>query len=159
MKKILIFGTIAGAVTGIVIYYRKQVELLQDFDYKIIGGRIEKLKEDDAVIYVKYRVFNKSKLQAIITDLNLDVLIDNTKVANIEEAKDLVVPAKGYSDIEIKIAFSPKQIGQNILNLAIGFVSKMDSNIRLNGYMKLKAGFIKTSVPFYYNTTFKELLS
>lgn len=159
MKKLLIFGGIAGAVAGIVIYYKKQVALLEDFDYKVIGGRIDHIKEDDAVIYIKFRVFNKSKLQAIITNLNLDVLIDGTKVANVEEVKDILVPAKGYSDVEIKVAFNPKQIGQNILNLALGFLSKMDSNIRLDGYMTVKAGFIKTSVPFYYNTTAKELFS
>jgi LEA14-like dessication related protein len=159
MKKALIFVGIAGAVTGIVFYYKKQIAMLEDFDYKIIGFKVDHVKEEDALIYITFRVFNKSKLQAVITDLNLDVLLDQVKIASIEEARQILVPANGYSDVEIKVAFSPKNIGQNIVNLAIGFAGKMDTFIQLNGYMKLKAGFIKTSVPFSYNTSVKEMFS
>lgn len=162
MKKALIFIGIAGAVTGIVIYYKKQVALLEDFAYKIIGIRFDKLPKTDAedfIFYVKYRVWNKSKLQATITDMNLDVLMDNTRIANVEEEKDILVPANGYSDVEIKVIVNPKEIKTNVLNLAIGFAGQMNSTIRLNGYLKLKAGFIKTSVPFSYSTTLKEIFS
>lgn len=159
MKKALIFVGIAGTVTAIALYYKKQMELLQNFTYKIIGFGVDHFKMDDALINLTIRVFSQSTLQAEVSDMNLDVFIGDVKVATVSDTNPMIVPAKGYSDVKIKVAFNPKQIGQNAVDLIAGFVSKRDERITMNGYMKIKSSIVKTSIPFTYTTTIKELTS
>jgi LEA14-like dessication related protein len=159
MKKAIIILGIAGAATGIYLYYKKQVSLLMDFTYDIIGYGVEKVGMAESIIKLTIRVHSASKLSATVSDMNLDVYMEGVKLGNVKEVKPIVIPAMGYSDVELKVAFSPLQIGQNAVDLVRNYTSKMDAQIRVAGYMKVKAAFINTSVPFEYTTTVKEQLA
>jgi LEA14-like dessication related protein len=156
MKKALLFLGIAGAGAGIYFYYKQQIDDLMNFTYEIIGYGIDKLTLADATIRLTIRVHSTSKLSATITNLNLDVYMDDVKLGNVQEVNPIIIPAMGYSDVEVKVNFSPVQIGQNAINLIQNYAQKNDSVIRTAGYMKVKAGFVSTSVPFEYTTTIKE---
>ena len=159
MKKVLIVLGIAGAATGIFLYYKKQVELLQQFTYKIIGIAFPKIGLQESICRLTIRIFSDSAIQAEVSDMNLDVYIEGVLVGNIRETKPIIVPSKGYSDIGLSVAFSPLEIGRNAIDLITDFATKRDALIDVKGFMKVKSGFIKTSVPFEYQTTFKEQFS
>jgi LEA14-like dessication related protein len=86
------------------------------------------------------------------------VYINDIKVSTLRDVAPIIIPAMGYSDIAIKVAFSPLSIGQNAVDLILGSMATKDALIRLNGYAKVKTAFIKTSVPVTYATTLKEYL-
>jgi LEA14-like dessication related protein len=159
MKKAIILLGVAGAATGIYLYYKKQVDLLMDFTYEIIGYGVETASLTQAVIKITIRVHSASKLSATVSDMNLDVYMEGVKLGNVQDVKPIVIPAMGYSDAEVKVAFSPLQIGQNAVDLIRNYTAKQDAQIRVAGYMKVKAAFINTSVPFEYTTTVKEQLA
>ena len=159
MKKVIIIGAIVLVIGGGAYYYYKQVSLLQNLKYKLIGFHIEALSLTQSVVNLDMRIWSESTLEATVKNLDLNVFLDGVKLGNVSEVSTIVIPAKGYSDVKLKVIFSPLQIGQNTLNLLSNYNNNKDSKILMTGFAKVKSAFIETTVPFTYETTIKQMLS
>ncbi len=142
---------------GLFFFYNHQVDLIKNLTYKLTGLRIIKLDEAETILSVGLQIASTSTLEAEITNLNLDFYINGVKLANITDESKIVLPAKGYSNVQLKIAISPKDLKQNFVNLASYFIQNKDAVVRFTGYGKVKTAFITTTLPFEYETTIKEL--
>lgn len=157
MKKVLIISLTVAVIGGGIYYYYKQVTLLTNLDYKLIGFHVESLSLTQSVVDLDMRIWSKSTIEATIKNLDLNVFIDGVKLGNVTEISTIVIPAKGYSDVKLKVILSPLQIGENVLNLFNNYSSNKDSKILMTGFAKVKSSFIETTVPFTYQTTIKEM--
>lgn len=144
---------------GAIYYYSKQVNLLTNFTYKLTGIRIDALSLTKSAIDLSVRIFSPSTIEAKITNLDLDVFIDNVKVGHVSELAPIIVPAKAYSDINLKVEFNPLELGSNAVNLLGNYYQHQDSIILMTGFATVKSAFIQTTVPFHYASTIKEMLS
>lgn len=160
MKKIIIISSIVLVVGGGIYYfYKRQIELLKELTYKPMGLQLVKLDMDESIINLKLRITSTSTIEAMVDELNLDFYLNGIKLANIVENRTIVIPARGYSDVDLKIAFSPQAIKENVVSLGSYFIQKKDALIRLNGYAKVKSAFMSLRLPFEYETTLKELMT
>ncbi len=160
MKKAVIITSIVLVVGGgAYYYYTRQINMLENLEYKGTGLQIITMTEDLVVVTLRLRITSKSTLEAVITDLNLDFYLNDIKLANVVDDKKIVIPAKGYSDVDLKISFSPKEIRQDFVTLASYFIQTSDANIKLNGYAKVKSAFITLRLPFEYETTLREFMA
>lgn len=157
MKKVLIGGAILAVLGAGYLYYKNQINLLSDMKYTPIGYRFESIGLDKTVLNVDVKIESKSRIEALVEKLDLMVYIDNVNVGRVQDEKPLLIPAKGYSIAHLKVEFSPKQIGQNIISLASDFYKSRDLSIRIDGKAKVKTSFIRTTMPISYATTLKEM--
>lgn len=159
MKKVLIIGTITAILGGAVyLFYKKQIDQLSKLKYAFLKVSLGNLGATDTVLNLSLMVTSESTLEAEITDLNLEVFLNEKKVGSVSEIKPIILPAKGSSVVDLKISITPLQAGMDLLSAATSYLTKKDANIKINGYGKVKSAFIKTSVPFTYETTLKQII-
>lgn len=151
LKTILIVSGIGAVGYLIYSYYRKQLGLLENYDYKIVGFKIKKIAKNDFVFDVKTRFFNKSKIEAVVEKIFIKIIIEGADVGFITENKSFLIPSQGSSDIDLQIAINPQDIAKNILGIVFGGVKRKDVKFTMDGYANIRSGFVSTTLPIKYS--------
>jgi LEA14-like dessication related protein len=162
MKNLKTYAIIAGAgIIGYAIYrfYKLQIDFIKNIEYRVVKIKINKLTKMLVSIDVTMRVFNYSNIDATVKEMYLDLMINDTKVGNIQEKKDIVIKASGQSDVSFTFNINPALILTNITQIANMALALKDAKIVASGYAKLESGLLRATVPFEYKTTFKEYLN
>jgi LEA14-like dessication related protein len=162
MKSIRALLVLSGVgIIGYAIYryYKKQVEFLQDFTYKVIGLKLLSIKADNVTLEINTRITNNSNVEAKVTQIYLDAYLNKVAVGNITEVKDIYVKANGSSDFSFKFSFNPKIVLGNIINIVTLSVGTKDIMFDVDGYVRIESGFIKTTIPFEYSNNLKSLIN
>lgn len=166
-----ILGVTAVAGVGAYFYYQRQIDLLKNhLRYKLISFSIEKPEDlglDESAINFVLRIFSDSKIEAKVNSLYLEIFVDGRKLGIIENYKFVgsdgierdyfIIPAKGFSDVPLRLTFSPKLLVGNVMHVVINYISRKDMVINLTGNLHVQSAFISLSVPFAYDTTLKEI--
>lgn len=158
LKPLLIFSGIGLIGVALYRYYQKQINFLKDIQYTITGIKIVSLNKDNAVLDITQKIFNASNVQATATEVYLDVYLNNIKVGNINEVKDILIEPQKSTDVTYRLSFNPSIILTNVVNLISLTLALKDVNIRAEGYVKVHSGFIYTTLPFSYNNNLKSIL-
>lgn len=151
LKTILIISGVGALAYLGYKYFQKQVGLLENYDYKIIGVKIKNLSKSNLVFDIKTRFFNKSKIEATIEKIFIKIIVEGADVGYITENKSFLIPAQGSSDIDLQIAINPQDIAKNILGIVFGGVKKKDINFTMDGYANIRSGFVRTTLPIKYS--------
>lgn len=151
LKTILIISGVGAIAYLGYRYFQKQIGLLENYDYKIIGFKIKNLSKSNLVFDIKTRFFNKSKIEATIEKIFVKIIIEGSDVGYITENKSFLIPAQGSSDIDLQIAINPQDIAKNILGIVFGGVKKKDINFTMDGYANIRSGFVRTTLPIKYS--------
>ena len=147
LKTILLVSGVGVVGYFIYNYYRKQLGLLENYDYKIIGFKIKNI----FVFDVKTRFFNKSKIEATIEKIFIKIIVEGTDVGFLTENKPFLIPSQGSSDIDLQIAINPQDITKNILGILFGGVQRKDVKFTMDGYANIRSGFVRTTLPIKYS--------
>lgn len=158
IRNFLIFGGIGVMGYAIYRYYKTQLEILQNFQYKVIGLRIVSLLKDNISLDINTRITNESNVEARVKEVYLDAYINDVKAGNINEVKDILVKANGYSDFSFRFSFNPQIILGNILNIVTLSIGTKDVMFKLDGYVKVEGKLIKATIPFKYSNNLKSLI-
>jgi LEA14-like dessication related protein len=160
MKKALLY------ITGISIigyslykYYNKQIDFIKEITYKIVGLRIVTFTKNKIDLDISLQIYNGSDVSATVTQMFLDVFINDVIVGNINEIKDIVINANKSSLITYRFSFNPELIIKNIVNLLSFTIAAKDITFEAKGYMNLKSGFLQTTIPFKYKNNLKTMLN
>jgi LEA14-like dessication related protein len=158
LRPILVFGGLAVIGIALFRYYKKQIDFLKDITYQVIGLSVVSITLDKVSLNIKARIFNASNVEATVKELYLDVLVNEVKVGNVNEVKDILILPLKSTDISFNFSFSPKLIGMNIVQLISASTMTKDIKLRLEGYIKMKSSFISASLPFEYENNLKSIL-
>jgi LEA14-like dessication related protein len=158
LRPILVFGGLAVIGIALFRYYKKQIDFLKDITYQVIGLSVVSITLDKVSLNIKARIFNASNVEATVKELYLDVLVNEVKVGNVNEVKDILILPSKSTDISFNFSFSPKLIGMNIVQLISASTMTKDIKLRLEGYIKMKSSFISASLPFEYENNLKSIL-
>jgi len=139
-------------------YYKKQVEFIQNYQYKVTALRIVSLKPDNLVLDIDTKIINDSNVEATIKEMYLDLYVNKVKVGNVNEVKDILVRPNGTSKFSFRLSFNPKIVLGNLINIVTLTVGAKDLIFDIEGYVKIESGFIKTTVPFTYTNNLKSLI-
>lgn len=151
LKNIAIVGGVGAIIFAIYSFYKRQFNLLRQYEYKIIGVKIKKIAVNEVVFDIKYRFFNKSKIEAVVNKIFLKVMVEGVEVGYITENKSFIIPAQGSSDIELQVIGNPKLLLKNILNISLGGFKRKDLNFTMDGYANIRSGFVSTTLPIKYS--------
>jgi LEA14-like dessication related protein len=158
VKALLVASGIGIIGYAIYRYYKKQADLLTNYTYKVVGINIGSITTENIVLDVTTRITNNSNVSATITEIYLDAYINGQNVANINEVKDIFVKANGDSDFTFRLSISPKLVLGNLVNIVTLSSAIKDLILNLDGYIKIKSGFLSVSLPFKYQNNIKSLI-
>lgn len=158
VKALLIASGIGIIGYAIYRYYKKQADLLTNYTYKVVGVQIGSITTENIVLDVTTRITNNSNVSATVTEIYLDAYLNGQNVANINEVKDIFVKANGDSDFTFRLSISPKLVLGNLVNIVTLSSAIKDLILNLDGYIKIKSGFLSVSLPFKYQNNIKSLI-
>jgi len=158
LKPILIVTGIGVIAYAIYNYYKKQLDIIKNYDYKVTGLKIVSLQKNLISLDITTRITNYSNVEAVVKQLFLDVYINGVKVGNVDENKDVFVRGNGSSDFSFRFSFDPQVVLGNIVNIVTLSVGIKDVMIELDGYVKVESGVLKATVPFNYKNNLKNLI-
>ncbi len=161
MKGLKAISIIAGlSLIGYALYryYQKQIDFIKDITYQISGIRIREFSKNKVSLDISAVIFNASNVEATVSQMYLDVFINRIRVGNVNEIKDINIQPKKSTNIEFNFAFDPQLIAKNIVDLITLTISAKDVVIDIKGYIRVKSGFLSSTVPFEYQNNLKSYL-
>jgi LEA14-like dessication related protein len=140
-------------------YYQKQLNFLQNIQYSVKGVKILNVTKEDVSIEVTLKIYNASNVEATVKEMFLDLYLNEIKVGTIDESKDILILPNKTTDLTYKLSFDPQLILKNVVNLVSLTLALKDMQVRAEGYVNVKSGFISTTIPFTYKSNLKSLLN
>jgi LEA14-like dessication related protein len=159
IKALLIASGLGIIGYALFRYYKKQVDFIKDFDYKVIGIRVASVTADNIALDITARIINNSNVEATVKEMFLDFFINGSKVGNITEVKDVRVRGNGYSDFSFRFAFNPKIVLGNLVNIVTLTIGTKDVIFDIQGYVRVESGFVKATIPFEYSNNLKSIIN
>jgi hypothetical protein len=89
LKTVAIVGGIGAILYAIYSFYKKQLKLISQYEYKIIGVKVKRITGNEVVFDIKYRFFNKSKIEAEVNKIFLKVIVEGAEIGYI--TKEVVI--------------------------------------------------------------------
>ena len=161
-KKNIIIASIVGGVGilaySIYHYIKKQTDLIQQFDYRILGVRFSDFSLNLIKGTISILFTSKADIEVEVKAFYLDFYFNGNKVGYLEESSSFIIPAKGNSTIDLDFTLNPQLIVGNAVELIEYSTRTKDASIYISGFARLKSGFINVTLPIEYNTTLSELL-
>lgn len=160
MKKgigIAIVGGVAIFGYAIYRYFKKQINLLYDFEWKAIGLKLDEITGNLIKGAVTFRFTNKADLEIKVTKFYLDLYFNGEYVGYIEDSREFVIPSRGYNDIEFSFSINPQLFLRNVVDILAFLTNKKDGVIGLKGYVTAKSGFVKTTVKINCDCSVKDM--
>lgn len=157
MKKALLylggFGLLGGAL---YMYFKKQADLLLQYKVDIVGVKFGKFTANSVDMVISVKFTSIADLEARVNKMYLDVAVEGANVGYVTNDKTFIIPAKGFSYIDLNITFNPKLILGNVVDIVIGVKKNKDINVDLNGFANVSSGILSTTIPIKYHTTIKQ---
>jgi len=156
-KGLIALGIIGGlGAIGFALYsfYKKQFNLLKDFEYKIVGIDVQTLSETLISGVIKFQFCSISDIEIVVKNFYLDFFVEGVTVGYIEDtsvAEGLVIPANGCNLLEFRFAINPRLILGNVSDILLLIIKQKKVDILLKGQVKLESGFVKATVPLEFN--------
>lgn len=160
MKKVFILLGLGGLAYGVYTYYIQQYEILENWDYRIVGGRIVKLNPLNVEIQVDVEVTNDSSISISVTDYYFDIFLNGVKVGVIKNASlnQRLEPNGGKSFFPMNVQIQTAQFLKGDVLLGL-LDSVKNSTLTQKGYFGLKKGFVKfRNIPFEYTYKLKDFM-
>ena len=158
LKPALIVSGLGVIGYALFRYYKKQIDFVKDIQYTVSGLKIVNIAKEDVTLEIFLKVYNASNVEAKVTEIFLDVIMNGTKVGSINESTEFTIKPTQTTEVSYKFSFNPSLVIKNIVNILTLTVALKDVVIVADGYMKVKSGFLSTTVPFTYQNTLKNLL-
>jgi len=159
LKPTLIIGGLGIIGYALYRYYQKQLNFLKNIQYSLKGFKIINVAKEAVTLEITQKIFNASNVEANVSEMYLDLYINQIKVGTIDESKDILLLPNKSTDVSYKLTFDPQLILKNVVNLVTLTIALKDMQIKAEGYVKVKSGFISTTIPFSYKNNLKSLLS
>lgn len=139
-------------------YYLKQIDFVKDIQYQITGVNVISIDASRVSLEIISKIYNASNVNATVEQMFLEVKMNGIKVGEINEIKDIDIMPSKFSTVSFVFNFSPRLIGQNLLNLITLTIGAKDIILDITGFVKVRSGGIRASVPFEYRNNLYSLI-
>lgn len=115
---------LVGATAYVLNYILKQVRLLANTKFDMVGTSVNKVSLKEVSITLWWKVTNFSDLSFVVKEQVYDIYLNDKFVKKVGYAEPIEVLAKGVSRIPTYISFTPKEAIQIGLQNLGGFTVK-----------------------------------
>jgi len=158
LRPFLIVGGLGIIGYALYRYYMRQLNFLKDITYQVTGLNIKSITASLVSLDISAKIYNASNVEATVTQMYLDVFINDIRVGNVNEVKDILILPQKSTDITFNFQFNPRLIGKNLTDVIFSTISAKDVTIKFNGYVKVRSAFISATIPFEYENNLKSYL-
>lgn len=146
IRNIAIFGGLGIIGFGLYRYFKRQYDLLTDFEWKVISLNFDQVNPNLLKGKIVFRFTNKSDIEITISKFYMDLYLNNKYIGWIEDKSEFVIPAKGFSDIPIGFSVNPQLIISNVLDIISLSTKLKDAIFSFDGAATVRSGFVSTSI-------------
>jgi hypothetical protein len=161
MKKVAVGTAILAGVGifgyAIYKYFSKQINLLKEFEWKVLDFTIDTIDLQTLSGKIKFRFSSISDIQLTISKFYLDFYVNGERIGYLEDVTKFIIPAKGYSDIPFEYTINPQFFIKNIVDIIAYTTKQKDAIVTFVGYAQISSGFVKATVPISTNCSIKNL--
>jgi LEA14-like dessication related protein len=161
MKKGLTALAIVGGISlfgyAIYRYFTKQIDLLQQFTWKVVDFTFDTADLKVIKGIIKFRFSSISDIELTISKFYLDVYVNGDRIGYVEDAQTFIIPARGYTDIPLAYTVNPQFILKNVVDIILTSTKLNDAIIGFDGYAQVKSGFISATVPIKSSCSAKNM--
>ena len=147
---VLIGGTIYA-------YFKRQYDLLTDFEWKVINIKFDSVSLTLLKGKIVFRFTNKSDIEITISNFYLDMYLNNTYIGWLQDTRAFVIPASGFNDIEFGFSLNPQLVIKNALDILSLGTRLKDAMFSFKGAITARSGFVKASVPIDCDCSVKNM--
>lgn len=160
MRKVFILVGLGGLAYGVYNYYMQQLEILNNWDYRILGGKIVNINPLKVTLQIDVEVTNDSNISVTITDYYFDIFLNGVKVGVVKNASlnQRLEANGGKSFLPMLIEIQTTQFLKG--NVVLGLIESVkNSTLTQKGYFGLKKGLLKyRNIPFEYTYKLKDFM-
>lgn len=159
LKALFVVGGLGLIGYALYRYYLKQIDFLKDITYQVIGLRVLSISANQVSMDITTRIYNASNVEATVTEMYLDFLINGIKVGSVNEVRDILILPSQSTDVTFNFKFNPRIVGKNLLDIISLSVGSKDVVFDAKGFVKVKSSFLTTTIPFEYSNNLKSILN
>jgi LEA14-like dessication related protein len=120
---------------------KEKIELRKIKDV-VVDGTTEPMLKAQAIFY------NPNNMRMKLRRINVDVYVNEKKVANINQELKMLIPAKGEFTIPLEVKLAMKELG--LMDTILGFLGGRKFNVEYKGSIRLNYHGIPIRVPVKY---------
>jgi len=154
MKKILLFGGIGLAGFGLYRYFKYQVDMALNYDYKIKNFKVLGYDNDNINVSIELEITNNSSFEILVKEYDLKLSYKGKNFANTKNNVPFAVLPNNSFNLKTTGVINVKESKVAILPFVQDVFGKKPINIEATGFVKVKFLGINHTINFN-NETFQ----
>jgi LEA14-like dessication related protein len=138
MKKVLLFGGIGLAGFGLYRYFKYQVDLALNYDYKIKNFNILGYDSDKIKTSIEIEIKNNSSFEILIKEYDLKIFFKGNNFANALTKTPFVVLPNSSFILKTTGEINVKETKVSVIPFVQDVLAKRPINIEVLGFIKVK---------------------
>jgi LEA14-like dessication related protein len=148
MRKGLLFGGLALAGFGMYRYFKHQVNMALNYDYKIKDFKIDKIDGQNVTISLAVDIKNKSSFKVKIREYDFQLSFKGIPFANTKSNVEMEILPESVFTFKTSGVVSLDKAKTAIMPFVKDVVNKKPINIQIVGYLKIKFLGIPSTIKF-----------
>ncbi|MBW2998679.1 LEA type 2 family protein [Candidatus Woesearchaeota archaeon] len=148
MKKILVLGGLASIGYAFYYYFKKQVELVMNFDYKIKDAKILNLTKDGAKLDVSVQVTNKSSLGVNVLGYDLTFKYKGVELGKTQSNQSFTVNPDSSFIVQSLGDVSFKNAKTVLLPFVKDIINRKPIQIEIQGFLNVEFSGLNRKIEF-----------
>jgi|10_taG_2_1085330.scaffolds.fasta_scaffold119957_2 LEA14-like dessication related protein len=156
-KKIIVTGIIIAAIGAATFYVVKLVNFTKKLYFNTINFNITSIGLSEVNIDADFEIKNKGKIQIDISELDLDIYLNEVYVGKMNEVKTIKISPNQTTTTPIQIALDTSKVWQNIGGILSSSTFE-NMNMRFKGHGKSTLLGIPIKLPINYEDKVKNYM-
>jgi len=138
MKKVLLFGGIGLAGFGLYRYFKYQVDMALNYDYKIKNFKILGYDNDNINVSLELEITNNSSFEILVKEYDLKLSFKGKNFANTKSKVPFAVLPNGSFQLKTEGVINVQESKVAILPFIQDVFAKKPINVEVTGFVKVK---------------------
>jgi LEA14-like dessication related protein len=138
MKKLLLFGGIGLAGFGLYRYFKYQINLALNYDYKIKNFKVLEYDNDNIRVSVELEIVNNSAFEILVNEYDLKLFFKGKNIANATSKVPFAVLPNNSLTLKTEGVINIQESKVAILPFIKDVLAKKPINLEVTGFLKVK---------------------
>jgi LEA14-like dessication related protein len=138
MKKVLLFGGIGLAGFGLYRYFKYQVDLALNYDYKIKNFKILGYDNDNINVSLELEITNNSSFEILVREYDLKLFYKGKNFATTKNQVPFVVLPNNSFNLKTEGVINVKESQISAFSFVKDILAKKPIKVEVNGFVKVK---------------------
>jgi LEA14-like dessication related protein len=148
MKKVLLFGGIGLAGFGLYRYFKYQVDMALNYDYKIKNFQILGYDNEKINVSLELEITNKSSFEITVNEYNLNLSYKGKNFASAKSKVPFKVLPNNSFRLKTDGVINVQESKVSVLPFVRDVFAKKPINVEVDGFVKVKFLGINHTISF-----------